>query len=176
MKFGVFDHLDRGNLPLKDYYEARLKVIEALTERASTPIMLPNITRRRRGLAPSPSVFLVAWRSDRRLTLRHRWFMRCRCTIQFTHHRGNLYARSDQRRAAGDRLRSWRLIHRNFFLRLDPAKAQQIYTEGLELVIQGLSRECSIFVAIFFVVRKRSDGTGTTAETLSADLVWRPLR
>ena len=29
MKFGVFDHLDRSNLPLKDYYEARLKLIEA---------------------------------------------------------------------------------------------------------------------------------------------------
>ena len=29
MKFGVFDHLDRYDLPLADYYEARLKIIEA---------------------------------------------------------------------------------------------------------------------------------------------------
>ncbi len=29
MEFGVFDHLDRGDLPLKEYYEERLKVIEA---------------------------------------------------------------------------------------------------------------------------------------------------
>ena len=60
MKFGVFDHLDRGDLPLKDYYEARLKLIEAydqggfyayhVAEHHSTPL----------GMAPSPSVFLAA--------------------------------------------------------------------------------------------------------------------
>ena len=60
MDFGVFDHLDRGPLPLRDYYEARLKLIEAydragfhayhLAEHHSTPL----------GMAPSPSVFLAA--------------------------------------------------------------------------------------------------------------------
>src|ERR1041384_6327773 len=60
MQFGVFDHLDRNDLPLADYYEARLKIIEAydragfyayhVAEHHSTPI----------GLAPSPSVFLAA--------------------------------------------------------------------------------------------------------------------
>jgi hypothetical protein len=29
MKFGVFDHLDRNDLPLRDYYESRLQIIEA---------------------------------------------------------------------------------------------------------------------------------------------------
>src|SRR5438128_488795 len=29
MKFGVFDHLDRNDLPLRDYYESRLKIAEA---------------------------------------------------------------------------------------------------------------------------------------------------
>ncbi|MBK19443.1 MAG: hypothetical protein CMM52_11475 [Rhodospirillaceae bacterium] len=28
MEFGVFDHLDRGNIPLEAYYEARLRIIE----------------------------------------------------------------------------------------------------------------------------------------------------
>src|ERR1700741_4352419 len=60
MEFGVFDHLDRYDLALHDYYEARLRLIEAydrlgfyayhVAEHHSTPI----------GLAPSPSVFLSA--------------------------------------------------------------------------------------------------------------------
>ena len=60
MEFGVFDHLDRNDLPLHEFYEARLKLIEAyeaagfyayhLAEHHSTPI----------GMAPSPSVFLSA--------------------------------------------------------------------------------------------------------------------
>src|SRR5258707_13183157 len=60
MEFGIFDHLDRNNLPLKDYYEARLQLIETydregfyayhVAEHHSTPL----------GMAPSPSVFLAA--------------------------------------------------------------------------------------------------------------------
>lgn len=58
--FGVFDHLDRNDLPLQDYYEARLQTIEAyehggffayhLAEHHATPL----------GMAPSPTVFLAA--------------------------------------------------------------------------------------------------------------------
>src|ERR1700758_2423194 len=60
MEFGVFDHLDRNDLPLKDYYETRLQLIELyekagfyayhLAEHHATPL----------GMAPSPSVFLAA--------------------------------------------------------------------------------------------------------------------
>src|SRR5262245_64846729 len=60
MEFGVFDHLDRNDLPLRDYYESRLKIIEAydrlgfyayhVAENHSTPL----------GMAASPSVFLSA--------------------------------------------------------------------------------------------------------------------
>ena len=67
MKFGVFDHMDRGTVPLGEQYENRLKLIEAyerhgfhmyhLAEHHSTPL----------GMAPSPSVFLsaVAQRTSR---------------------------------------------------------------------------------------------------------------
>lgn len=67
MQFGVFDHLDRSDLALPDYYEARLQMIEMydrsgfygyhLAEHHATPL----------GMAPSPSVFLsaVAQRSER---------------------------------------------------------------------------------------------------------------
>ena len=60
MKFGIFDHLDRNDLPLRDFYEERLKIVEAYdrggfyayhtAEHHATPL----------GLAASPSVFLSA--------------------------------------------------------------------------------------------------------------------
>ncbi|HVB89342.1 MAG TPA: LLM class flavin-dependent oxidoreductase [Beijerinckiaceae bacterium] len=60
MKFGVFDHVDRSELPLSDYYEARLRLVEEydrsgfygyhIAEHHSTPL----------GMAPSPSLFLAA--------------------------------------------------------------------------------------------------------------------
>src|ERR1700693_225379 len=60
MEFGIFDHLDRYDIPLHEFYEARLKLIEAydragfysyhLAEHHATPL----------GMAPSPSVFLAA--------------------------------------------------------------------------------------------------------------------
>jgi len=60
MEFGIFDHLDRSDLPLAQFYEDRLSLIEAydrggfycyhLAEHHSTPL----------GMAPSPSVFLSA--------------------------------------------------------------------------------------------------------------------
>ena len=60
MKFGVFDHLDRDEQTLGDYYRARLQIIEAydrlgfhayhVAEHHATPL----------GMAPSPSVFLAA--------------------------------------------------------------------------------------------------------------------
>jgi alkanesulfonate monooxygenase SsuD/methylene tetrahydromethanopterin reductase-like flavin-dependent oxidoreductase (luciferase family) len=60
MKFGVFDHLDRNDVPLHDFYEQRLKLVEAYdrggfycyhtAEHHATPL----------GLAASPSVFLAA--------------------------------------------------------------------------------------------------------------------
>lgn len=60
MKIGVFDHLDGGHNALADYYEDRLRLIEAydrhgfycyhVAEHHATPL----------GYAPSPSVFLSA--------------------------------------------------------------------------------------------------------------------
>jgi alkanesulfonate monooxygenase SsuD/methylene tetrahydromethanopterin reductase-like flavin-dependent oxidoreductase (luciferase family) len=67
LEFGVFDHVDRNSRPLVEFYEDRLKLIEAYdragiygyhcAEHHSTPL----------GMAPSPSVFLssVAQRTKR---------------------------------------------------------------------------------------------------------------
>lgn len=60
MKFGIFDHVDDGGLPLAEHLEARLQMVEAyeaagfhgyhVAEHHGTPL----------GHAPSPSVFLAA--------------------------------------------------------------------------------------------------------------------
>ncbi len=60
MKFGVFDHMDQGDVPLERQYQERLELIEAydrlnfrayhLAEHHGTPL----------GLAPSPGIFLAA--------------------------------------------------------------------------------------------------------------------
>ncbi len=60
MKLGIFDHLDRGSVPLSKHYENRLALIEAydragfhayhVAEHHATPL----------GMAPSPNLFLAA--------------------------------------------------------------------------------------------------------------------
>jgi alkanesulfonate monooxygenase SsuD/methylene tetrahydromethanopterin reductase-like flavin-dependent oxidoreductase (luciferase family) len=60
LEFGIFDHVDRSDLPPNEFYEQRLKLIEAYdqagirtyhcAEHHSTPL----------GMSPSPSVFLAA--------------------------------------------------------------------------------------------------------------------
>src|SRR3989440_3742362 len=60
MEFGVFDHLDRHDGTLADFYEDRLRITQAydrsvfyayhVAEHHSTPL----------GMAPAPSVFLAA--------------------------------------------------------------------------------------------------------------------
>ena len=61
MKFGVFDHVDRGrDIPIADLYEDRLRMVERyeaagihcyhVAEHHATPL----------GMAPAPGVFLAA--------------------------------------------------------------------------------------------------------------------
>src|ERR1700722_19076752 len=60
MKFGIFDHLDRGRRSITELYDDRLRILELydrlgfyayhLAEHHSTPL----------GMAPSPSVLLAA--------------------------------------------------------------------------------------------------------------------
>jgi alkanesulfonate monooxygenase SsuD/methylene tetrahydromethanopterin reductase-like flavin-dependent oxidoreductase (luciferase family) len=60
LKFGIFDHLDRGGRPMSELYDERLRIAELydrlgfhayhLAEHHSTPL----------GMAPSPSVLLAA--------------------------------------------------------------------------------------------------------------------
>jgi alkanesulfonate monooxygenase SsuD/methylene tetrahydromethanopterin reductase-like flavin-dependent oxidoreductase (luciferase family) len=60
LEFGVFDHLDRNDLPLADYYEERLKVIEAFDRSGFFAYHVAEHHFTPLGMAPSPSVFLSA--------------------------------------------------------------------------------------------------------------------
>jgi alkanesulfonate monooxygenase SsuD/methylene tetrahydromethanopterin reductase-like flavin-dependent oxidoreductase (luciferase family) len=150
MKFGVFDHLDRGDLPLKDYYEARLKLIEAydqagfyayhVAEHHSTPL----------GMAPSPSVFLAAV-AQRTRRLR---FGPLVYALPLYHPIRLIEEICMLDQMSGGRLeigfgRGASSIETSFY-GLDPTKTQQIYAEGLELIIQGLSKRTLNFRGDFF--------------------------
>jgi alkanesulfonate monooxygenase SsuD/methylene tetrahydromethanopterin reductase-like flavin-dependent oxidoreductase (luciferase family) len=60
LEFGVFDHLDRNDLPLCEYYEQRLKVIEAFDRSGFYAYHVAEHHFTPLGMAPSPSVFLSA--------------------------------------------------------------------------------------------------------------------
>jgi len=139
MEFGVFDHLDRNDLPLRDYYESRLKIIEAyeelgfhsyfVAEHHSTPI----------GTAPSPSVFLaaVAQRTKRlrfgpmvyALPLYHPLRMIEEICMLDQMSRGRLDI-GFGRGSSPTELE---------YYGQDPAKAQAIYAESLEVILKGLT-------------------------------------
>src|SRR6188768_3833584 len=60
LEFGIFDHLDRNDLPLREYYEQRLKVIEAFDRAGFYAYHVAEHHFTPLGMAPSPSVFLSA--------------------------------------------------------------------------------------------------------------------
>ena len=60
LEFGVFDHLDRNDLPLRDFYEQRLNVIEAFDRTGFYAYHVAEHHFTPLGMAPSPSVFLSA--------------------------------------------------------------------------------------------------------------------
>jgi alkanesulfonate monooxygenase SsuD/methylene tetrahydromethanopterin reductase-like flavin-dependent oxidoreductase (luciferase family) len=150
MEFGIFDHLDRNDLPLKEFYEARLKLIEAyeqagfyayhVAEHHSTPI----------GMAPSPSVFLSAI-AQRTKTIR---FGPLVYALPLHHP-----LRLIEEICMLDQLSAGRLeigFGRGSsptevsFYGQDPAKAQDIYTESRALIVQGLTQKLLNFDGKFF--------------------------
>lgn len=60
MKIGIFDHLDRKEMPLPDFYEARLQLIEAAEKIGIDSYHLAEHHWNPVGMAPLPGVFLGA--------------------------------------------------------------------------------------------------------------------
>src|ERR1700676_5701415 len=141
IEFGIFDHLDRTGTSLPDYYEDRLKIAEAydragfyayhLAEHHSTPL----------GMAPSPNVFLAALaQRTRRLRFGPLIF------ALPLHHPLRLIEEIcmlDQ--MSGGRLeigfgRGASPIELACY-GVDPNQAQDLYAEGVELILQGLTHK-----------------------------------
>jgi alkanesulfonate monooxygenase SsuD/methylene tetrahydromethanopterin reductase-like flavin-dependent oxidoreductase (luciferase family) len=151
MQFGVFDHIDRNpDLALADYYEARLKIVELYdrlgfyayhpAEHHSTPI----------GVVPSPSVFLaaVAQRTKKlrfgplvyALPLYHPLRMIEEICMLDQMSSGRLEI-GFGRGSVPEELR---------YYGTDPADAQAIYVEALELILKGLTEPSLTFHGKFF--------------------------
>ncbi len=60
MEFGVFDHLDKNDLPLERFYRERLEIIEAYERAGVYAYHVAEHHLTPLGMAPSPSVFLAA--------------------------------------------------------------------------------------------------------------------
>jgi alkanesulfonate monooxygenase SsuD/methylene tetrahydromethanopterin reductase-like flavin-dependent oxidoreductase (luciferase family) len=150
LEVGVFDHLDRGAGALRDYYEDRLKIIEAydkagffgyhVAEHHATPL----------GMAPSPTVFLsaVAQRT-RRLRFGPMVF-----ALPLYHPFRLIEEICMLDQMSGGRLemgfgRGASPIELTYF-GADPAKAERIYREGLTLVLDALERGKLDFRGEFF--------------------------
>jgi alkanesulfonate monooxygenase SsuD/methylene tetrahydromethanopterin reductase-like flavin-dependent oxidoreductase (luciferase family) len=150
MEYGVFDHLDRNDLPLNEFYEARLKLIEAyeragfyayhVAEHHSTPI----------GMAPSPSVFLTAV-AQRTKTLR---FGPMVYALPLHHPLRLIEEICMVDQLSGGRLeigfgRGSSNTEISFYGQ-DPAKSQEIYTEARELILRGLTQKKLTFEGKYF--------------------------
>ena len=150
MEFGVFDHLDRGALPLRDFYQQRLKLIEAydragfytyhVAEHHSTPL----------GMAPSPSVFLAAV-AERTRRLR---FGPLVYALPLHHPLRLIEEICMLDQISGGRLeigfgRGSSSIEVGFY-GPNPADAQRIYEEALDVILRGLSERTLDFHGEFF--------------------------
>jgi alkanesulfonate monooxygenase SsuD/methylene tetrahydromethanopterin reductase-like flavin-dependent oxidoreductase (luciferase family) len=150
LEIGVFDHLDRGAGTLRDYYEDRLKIVEAydkagffgyhVAEHHATPL----------GMAPSPTVFLsaVAQRT-RRLRFGPMVF-----ALPLYHPFRLIEEICMLDQMSGGRLemgfgRGASPIELTYF-GADPAKAERVYREGLTLVLDALERGKLDFKGEFF--------------------------
>jgi alkanesulfonate monooxygenase SsuD/methylene tetrahydromethanopterin reductase-like flavin-dependent oxidoreductase (luciferase family) len=150
MEFGIFDHLDRNHLPLREFYESRLKLIEAydragfyayhLAEHHSTPI----------GMAPSPSVFLAAV-AQRTKTLR---FGPMVYALPLHHPLRLIEEICMVDQLSGGRLeigfgRGSSATEVSFYGQ-DPARAQDLYSEARALILEGLTHKKLTFEGKLF--------------------------
>jgi len=139
MEFGVFDHLDRSGPSLQDFYEDRLKIVEAydragfysyhLAEHHATPL----------GMAPSPNVFLAAV-AQRTRRLR---FGPLVYAVPLHHPLRLIEEICMLDQLSGGRLdigfgRGSSAVELAYYGE-NPDEAQDIYSEALELILQGLT-------------------------------------
>jgi len=150
MEFGVFDHLDRNDLPLRDYYESRLAIAETydrlgfyayhIAEHHSTPL----------GMAASPSVFLAAV-AQRTRRLR---FGPLVYALPLYHPLRMIEEICMLDQMSGGRLEigfgRGSVPAELIYYGQKPEDAQAVYAEALELILQGLTSRSLTFNGQFF--------------------------
>ena len=153
MKFGIFDHMDRGTVPLGEQYENRLALVEAyerlgfhmyhLAEHHATPL----------GMAPSPSVFLSAV-AQRTTRLR---FGPLVYTLPMYHP-----LRAAEEICMLDHLSNGRLevgigrgisAHELTYYGIDPGEAQARYVESFSVIMAAFSGKPLTFAGKFHAFR-----------------------
>lgn len=139
MEFGIFDHVDRNDMPLHDFYEARLEQVEMydkagfycyhIAEHHATPL----------GASPSPSVFLsaVAQRSKRLRFGPMIYALPLYDPFRLLEEICMLDQMSGGRLDMGFGRGASPLELAIFSC--DPAEAEAMYVEGLEVILQGLT-------------------------------------
>jgi signal transduction histidine kinase len=141
MDIGIFDHLDRRDMPLDEFYESRLRLLERydaagfysyhLAEHHATPL----------GLAPSPGIFIAA------ATQRTRHIRLGPCVYCLP-----LYdpLRLIEEVCMLDQLSRGRfdfgvgrgiVPYEMAYFNLHHMETEEIYREGLEVILQGLTSE-----------------------------------
>src|ERR1700679_343068 len=141
LEFGVFDHLDRNDLALQDFYEQRLALIEAFDRAGFYAYHVAEHHFTPLGMAPSPSVFLaaVAQRTER---LR---FGPLVYTLPLYHPLRLIEEVCMLDQMSGGRLllgigRGISPIENSYFGN-DPADTAPMYAEALEVLLRGLTVE-----------------------------------
>ncbi len=150
MKFGVFDHVDRSHLPLPEYYEARLKLVEFYDRNDFYAYHIAEHHQTPLGMAASPSVFLaaVAQRSKRLRFGPMIWALPLYHPIRMIEEICMLDQMSGGRLEMGFG-RGASPIELEYFGQ-NPADAQEIYNEALELIIKGLTEKTLTYHGKFF--------------------------
>ena len=174
MEFGVFDHLDRDDQPLGDYYRSRLQIVEAyerlgfyayhIAEHHATPL----------GLAPSPSVFLAAV-AQRTRRLR---FGPLVYALPLYHPMRLIEEICMLDQMSGGRLEfgfgRGSSPSELIYYGQDPGQIAADLCRGARSRGQGSSERSLHFPRRVLPFRRRADGSRAVRKTASADLVRRP--
>jgi alkanesulfonate monooxygenase SsuD/methylene tetrahydromethanopterin reductase-like flavin-dependent oxidoreductase (luciferase family) len=172
VKIGIFDHLDRRDVPLQQYYADRLALVEHYDRLGFHAYHVAEHHQTPLGLSPSPSVYLsaVAQRTSRLrfgplvyiLPLYHP--LRLADEICMLDH------------LSGGRLelgvgRGISPIEVGYF-GVDVAQSQAIYLESFEVLMKALRSGAQPSGPVFPVPRRAAEAASAAASA-SADLVWR---
>ena len=132
LEFGVFDHVDRYDLPLTQFYEDRFKLLEAydragfygyhVAEHHSTPL----------GMSPSPSVYLAGRRATHQAAALRPAGLHAGALPSAAAGRRNLHARPDEPRPLLIGVGKGISPIEVGYYGVDYAKADRMFTEAME--------------------------------------------